>query len=357
VSLRTLITAPIQRPKAMFYFYSPLRTIFDSPRVSDTTSVSTISTTRTNAKTYTLSIPTGANTIRVIVHGRSGSGYTMTVILNIDGVDVASATIDTGGATVVVLDYIGSITPGSRTIRIDYYASTANTVTISAVYIATGIGLTSTTLTTIRSFTVTYQLVRSGDIRYSPGVRVFVFGNRKTTAPLSLTIPEATSITTGRNNLGAGNDNDKAETILAILTGSVTFQEGGEFTVSATLRGNVGASGDTVIITRILARAQLRRETSGVGEVRVYERGVAEYLGRARLVSVPGGVTYTQHNLMVRDVLDRIVYETGFSGAGTDITTFNFKVAVATPIHFALYTSYDSSGEAYLEWVQLVVWG
>jgi len=200
LSLHVPVTAQLPRPKAYFYFYSPLQTVFSSPTVSDTVAVSTTSTTRTTAKTYTLSIPSGANTIRVIVYGRSGPGYTITVILNIDGVDVASATIDTGGATVVVLDYVGSIGPGSHTIRIDYYSSAPNVVSISAVYIATGIGLTSTTPTDLITFSITYQLLRQGDIRYSPGIRVFVFGNRKTTAPISLTIPEATNITVGRRN-------------------------------------------------------------------------------------------------------------------------------------------------------------
>jgi len=357
VSLQVPVVAQLPRPKAYFYFYSPLRTVFSSPTVSDTTAVSTTSTARTTAKTYTLNIPSGANTIRVIVHGKSGSGYTITVILNIDGVDVASATIDTGGATVVVLDYVGSISPGSHTIRIDYYSSAADVVSISAVYIATGIGLTSTTPTTIRSFTVTYQLLRSGDIRYSPGIRVFVWGNRKTTASLTLIIPEATGIIVGRNNLGAGNDNDKAETILAILTGSITLQEGGEFTVSATLRGNVGASGDVVIITRVLARAQLRSEIQYMGEIRVHERGVLEYLGRAILVSVPGGSTDTHHIVVIRDMFGNRLALVDISASGGDVILVNWKTVVVTPIHlFAAYGE-DMWGEAFIQLVQVVVWG
>jgi hypothetical protein len=340
----------------MFYFYSPLRTIFDSPRVSDTTSVSTLSTTRTTAKTYTLSIPSGANTIRVVIYGyvNGATGY---FILNIDGVDVQTATT-TSTSEVIVMDYVGSISPGTRTIRIDYYASASGyTVYVTKVYIATGIGLTSTTPTTIATFTLTYQLLRQGDIRYSPGIRVFVFGNRKTTAPLSLTIPEATGVTIGRNNRGAGNDTTTSETILAIITGSVTLQEGGEFTVSATLRGNVGASGDTVIITRILARAQLRREIAGVGEVRVYERGVCEYAGRAMLVSVPDGTSTTQHVYLRRDIQDRYLAWVVMSGAGADVMSHNFRLPVVTPIHFVASFSEDPLGEAFLEWVQVVVWG
>ena len=355
MSLRTLITAPIQRPKAYFYFYSPLQTVFDSPKVSDTTSVSTSSTTRTTAKTYTLSIPSGANTIRVIVYGYV-TGATGYYILNIDGVDVATAST-TSTSEVIVIDYTGSISPGTRTIRIDYYISaTGSTVNLTKVYIATGIGLTSTTLTTIRSFTVTYQILRQGDIRYSPGVKVFVFGNRKTTAPLTLTIPEATDIVTGRNNLGAGNDNDKAETILAILTGSVTLQEGGEFTLNISLRGGVGATGNVVIITRILARAQLRME-SARGSVRIYERGVAEINSRMRVIPVPGGVTGTHHTVQFFDILDRPLFGLNVGASGSDITVYDIRFPVVNPVDWGVGFGDDGRGETFIEWVQVVVWG
>ena len=355
MSLQIPATAQIQRPKAMFYFYSPLQTIFDSPRVSDTATVSTTSTTRVTLKTYTLSIPTSANMVRVIVYGyvSSYSTYGGSVYVNIDGTDVASVTLITNTAETILIDYIGSISPGTRTIRVDGAAEPGYTLYITKVFIATGIGLTSTTPTTIRSFTVTYQLLRQGDIRYSPGIRVFVWGNRKTTAPLTLTIPEATDITVGRNNLEAGNDNGKAETILAILTGSVTLQEGGEFTVSATLRGNVGASGDIVIITRILARAQLRREHYGVGEVRIHEGGVAEYFAQAIFVSVPGGTSNTAHVMLLRDAIDWII----ISSSGSNVILHNYKVAVVAPVYLTAPFSEDPLGEGFLRWVQLVVVG
>jgi hypothetical protein len=354
MSITIPATAQLARPKAMFYFYSPLQTVFQSPTVSDTTSEHNLSGARRTVKTYTLTIPTGANLIRVVIYGATASGYSMTVILIIDGVEVASTTVDTRGATALLIDYTGSITPGSHTVQVDTITLNGS---ITAVYIATGIGLTSTTPTTIATFTVTYQLLRQGDIRYSPGVRVFVFGNRKTTAPITLTIPEATSVTIGRNNLGAGNDNDKAETILAILTGSVVLQEGGEFTINVSIRGGVGASGDTVIITRILMRAQLRRETGLIGAVGVYERGVVEYAGRALLVSVPGGATSTSHQLILRDIQDRHLLWTLISGGGADVIFYNFRVAVIAPIHFATFLDDDNFGETFLLWVQVVVWG
>jgi hypothetical protein len=358
MSIQIPTIAQLPRPKAYFYFYSPLQTIFDSPRVSDTTAVSTTSTTRVTLKTYTLSTPSGANKIRVVVWGyNSGPSATGNLYLNINGVDVASNTGIGNTTEAVLIDYIGDITAGSLTIRIDGFESSGQTLTVSKVFIATGIELTSTTPTTIATFTLTYQLLRQGDIRYSPGIRVFVFGNRKTTAPLTLTIPEATGITVGRNNLGAGNDNDKAETILAILTGSVTFQEGGEFTVSATLRGAVGATGDTVIITRIQARAQLRRERRELGEVRVYERGVAEYAGRLFVVPVPGGVGGAVHGVHFRDVQDRLLIDPAISGGGSSVVVFNVRVAVVTSAHFATSYDDDAFGETILEWASVVVWG
>jgi hypothetical protein len=355
VSLRTVITAPIQRPKAMFYFYSPLQTVFSSPTVSDTTAVSTSSTTRTTAKTYTLTIPSPGNRIRVIVYGRvTLAPNTMTVYLNIDGVDVASASTDSVVET-IVLDYNGSITPGAHTIRIDFLTGVGRDVYITRVYIATGIGLTSTTLTDLITFSVTYQLLRSGDIRYSPGVRLFIYGNRRTTSTARFEVGSGS--VTGRNQLGAGNDNATAEAFLAILTGSVTLQEGGEFTVSATLRGNIGASGDIVIITRILARAQLRIQGGGFGEVRVYERGVVEYFARALLVSVPGGGAGVQHWFSRRDLQDRFLSWHQISGSGADVVLYNFRIAVVAPVHFTSSFNEDYVGEGFLEWVQLVVWG
>jgi hypothetical protein len=339
----------------MFFFYSPLQTVFQSPTVSDTTAVSTASAARTTVKTYTLGVPAGADRIRVLIYGRVDvAGLRGAVFLSIDNVDVASVTI-TNSVEALVIDYVGSITPGSRTIKIDARNIDGVIVYVTKVYIATGMGLTSTTPTTIATFTLTYQLLRQGDIRYSPGVRVFVFGNRKTTAPISLTIPEVTHVTLGRNYLGAGNDNTTAEVALAVLTGSVTFNEGGEFTISVTLRGNVGASGDVVIITRILARAQLRRESGDVGVVRVYERGVAEYACRALLVS--GFGDFVQHAFSRRDINDRFLTWVGITGSGGDVTAFNFRVPVVAPVHFTSAFDEDYVGGGFFEWVQVVVWG
>jgi hypothetical protein len=363
VSLQVPSTAQLSRPKAYFYFYSPLQTVFSSPTVSDTTQVrlwgtGTGTPVTANAKTYNLSVPPIANKIRIIVYGYIDLGSS-TVYININGTDVFTATFS-NTSEAVIADYVGDIAQTSTpiTVRIDVLRSGAENVSvyITKVFIATGIGVTSTTQTNILSFSVTYQLLRSGDIRYSPGIRVFIFGNRKTTAPLTLTIP-ATGVIVGRNNLGAGDDNDKAETLLAIITGSVTLQEGGEFTVSATLRGNVGASGDIVIITRILARAQLRRETIDIGVVRVYERGVVEYFARALLVLVPGGITSTAHAITRRDIQDRHLAWVPLAGPATDITLHNYRVAVVTPVHFTAAYDDDIFGEAFIEWLQVVVWG
>jgi len=351
MSIQVPVVAQLSRPKAYFYFYSPLQTVFSSPTVSDTTPVVTYSDFRTTLKTYNLTLPSGANRIRVLVYGYTNVS-TGRVYLNIDGVDVASA--DVSASETVVIDYIGSITPGSHVIKVDAHNVTSNSVSITKVYIATGIGLTSTTLSDLITFTVRYQLLRQGDIRYSPGIRVFVYGSRKTTAPARLEV--GSNPITGRNQLEAGNDNNTAEAFLAIVTGSVTLQEGGGFTVSATLRGNVGASGDVVIITRVLARAQLRRESWDLGEVRIYERGVVEYFARALLITVPGGATSTAHVISRGDIQDRRLAWMWIS-PGTDITVINFRIAVVTPVHFSVAYCEEYLGETFLEWVQVVVYG
>jgi hypothetical protein len=352
LSLQVPLTAQLARPKAFFYFYSPLNTILQFPTVSDTTSRTMVAVQRVNIKTYTINVPTGADRMRILIYGyiSTGSG---TVWLNINGTDVQSVTVS-NTTEALLIDYMTPITPGTYTINIDGNPG-GNNLVISKVFIATGMSLTSTTTTTIATFTLTYQILRQGNIRYSPGVRVFVFGNRKTTAPLTLTIPEATSIITGRNNLGAGNDNDKAEIALAVLTGSVTFNEGGEFSISVTLRGNVGAVGDTIIITRIQARAQLRREVNTVGEVRVYERGVVEYACRALLVS--GFGDFVGHAFSRRDIQDRFLAWINISGSGGDVTVFNIRVAVVAPVHFTSAFDEDYVGGGFFEWVQVVVWG
>jgi hypothetical protein len=346
------VSIQLKRPKTYFYFYSPLQTVFSSPTVSDRTVVSTSSRTRVTLKTYSLTLPPGANMIRVIVYGYRDVMIGR-VYLNIDGVDVAS--VDVVSTETLLIDYIGSITPGSHTVKVDAENVTSNTVYITKVYIATGVGVASTTLSDLITFTVWYQLVRSGDIRYSPGVRLFIYGNRKTTANATLQVGSNTIV--GRNQLGVSNDTTTPEVFLAIITGSVALQEGGEFTASVTLRGNVGASGDVVIITRIQARAQLRRETVDVGEVRVYERGVVEYFARALLVSVPGGATDTAHAISRRDIQDRHLVWVYITGSGTDITLTNYRNIVVTPVHFTTVHDEDTRGETFLEWVQLVVVG
>jgi hypothetical protein len=183
---------------------------------------------------------------------------------------------------------------------------------------------------------------------------VFVYGNRKTTA--STTLHVGSSPITGRNQLGAGNDNDKAETFLAIVTGSVTLQEGGEFSLSVTLRGGVGASGDVVVITRIVARVQLRR-LGDIAEVAVFERGVAEYFARGIIVPVPGGAPHTCHSIRINDIANRSLRHVCITGVGTDVTAINYRVAVVAPIHFTFGFSEDWLGEGFLEWVSIVVWG
>ena len=349
------VSIQLQRPKAMFFFYSPLHTVFSAPTVSDTTVAWTTSTVRTTLKTYNLSIPQGANAIRIIVYGQVNGGLGC-YVLNIDGVDVAFAEISSQ-TEVIVIDYTGQISPGARTIRIDCYQVVSGPmVIVSRVYIATGMGFSSTTPATIATITLTYQLLRSGDVRYVPGVRLFIFGNRKTTASMTLTIQEATDIIVGRGSLEAGNDNDKAETFIAIITGRVNLQEGGEFTLNVTLRGAVGASGDLVIITRILARVQLRRFSGSPQSVAIYESGVCEYSARLRLVSVPGGATAIAHRMLMTDLMGRPLTYLAISGSGTDITIYGFKVAVVAPVHFTVDYEDDTAGEGFLEWVQLVVW-
>jgi hypothetical protein len=337
----------------MFYFYSPLQTVFSSPTVSDTTLARSSSSTRVTVKSYSLTVPQGANTIRVIVVGNvtRDSG---TVWVNINGVDVVSRTV-TETTPTRLIDYIGNISPGSLTVMIDASYSGTGEIQIANVFITTGVGVTSTTLSDLITFSVTYQLLRSGDIRYSPGVRLFIYGNRKTTAPTTLQVGSSPLV--GRNQLGAGNDNTVPEVFLAIVTGSVTLQEGGEFTVSATLRGGVGATGDIVIITRIQARAQLRREGGTAGEVRVYERGVVEYFARALAVSVPGGSPGTYQYISQRDIQDTHLVYLNISSGGADVYLYNFKLAIVTPIHFNTFNNEDYYGEAFIAWVSLVVWG
>jgi hypothetical protein len=217
----------------------------------DTTSASTTSTTRVTLKTYTFSVSGVTNKIRVRSMGATGNGIaTGTFILVIDGVD--KATFQTISSTTVLLwDYIGDITTGSHTVRVDGYAGSGDSIFTNDNFIVAGYGIVNTSANPQTILTITsdsYELYVDGAFKYKVGCRWYATGNRKTTATASI-YSNLANETLGTNNLGA---NDDTVNIVNLL-----FRTG-DYASSFTVSGYVGASGDVIIVTGIYLQVCLR---------------------------------------------------------------------------------------------------
>lgn len=309
--------------KKYFYFDAVNKTTTDRLGIkaftkSDTTAVSTTSTTRVTLKTYTYDTTGGLTPrkIRVRVYGRGASGY---FYLRIDGVDVASGSTISGTTTVLVIDYVGDISPGSHTITIDAYtSSTANPAYVDKVYIIDAVAITSTTSVTVGSFSFDpsseYVLSYSGDFKFEVGIRLKVVGYRKTTSTSSLKINNNDLVQT---TLGSGDDGDS---VTGINLGFLTLPLS---TTTITLTGNVGASGDILWIISLIVQVTLRGNqvdsygTSNAWTFIIRERGIGGF--SCRFVSLSG----MTHSMGLKVITkDGNKYE-WVSGSGGDIIVDN----------------------------------
>jgi len=219
---------------------------------NDTTAASTTSGTAVTLKTYTFTSGPNTNYIRIRVYGYVSAG-TGNYAIVINGTSVATGTT-TSTTAALVIEYFGSLTPNtSYTININAYNSTAgDTTAVSQVSINAGFGLTSTTSTTILTITLgtndTYTLKVTGNFVYNVGIRWWAKGNRKTTTAATIQ-SNLVSEVQGAYSPSAADDGD-SNVFLTLRTGN--------YATSFTISGNVGASGDVIIITEIYAQIVLR---------------------------------------------------------------------------------------------------
>ena len=286
-------------------------------KVSDTTSVSTSSTTRTNAKTYTYDTTGGLTPrkIRIRVYGYTGTGTTMYVYINIDGVDVKSGSTTSTSETLVI-DYIGDIGAGAHTIKIDYYSSSGIAAVITKVYIVDSYVVTSTTATTIASVTIDpsaeYVLRYSGGFSFEVGLRCKL----AYTVYRKLSANATISVDGKSGSIAVADDGDSVAGVSGALYDTYALSQN-TFTISA----NVGASGDILWILdlKLYVQVTLRGNqtdvyaTASYWSVLINEIGVV-YLS-ARAVSLSGSSYAVKLFAPTKDGSKQLYV----SGAGTDI--------------------------------------
>jgi len=235
----------------------------------------TTNTTATVVAQYTFTAGAGTNYIRVRVYGYVGSG-TGYYSLIINGTTVAGPVSTTSTTNVLLIEYLGSLTPNtSYTVQVSAYVSGAGaSANVSQVSINAGFGLTSTTSTTILTITLgtndTYTLYANGNFVYNVGIRWWAKGNRKTTTTATI-VSNLVNESQGAYSPTAANDTDN-NVFLQLRTGN--------YATSFTISGNVGATGDVIIITEIYAQITLRGNNAdslgnfGYWELLIKEKGM-----------------------------------------------------------------------------------
>ena len=284
---------------------------------NDTTAATTTSGTAVTLKTYTFTSGPNTNYIRIRVYGYVSAG-TGNYAIVINGTSVATGTT-TSTTAALVIEYFGSLIPNtSYTININAYNSVAgDTTAVSQVSINAGFGLTSTTAVNILTVTLgtndTYTLYANGNFVYTVGIRWWAKGNRKTTATATIQ-SNLVSEAQGYYSPSANDDTDN-NAFLTIRTGN--------YATSFTISGNVGASGDLIIITEIYAQIVLRSinrdslSNYGHWELLIKEKGIMTVT--SRYVTIDGSSQFvTFYNISLNPF--SLVYK---STSGSDITVTN----------------------------------
>jgi hypothetical protein len=325
---------------------------------ADTTQVGTTSTTRVNLKTYTFTSSAKTNKVRIRVwqHGTYTDGYNQgTLYININGTDVKTYISYDGVSRVV--EYIGDLTPNtSYTIKINATCS-SDTYYVDKVYINAGYGLTSTTSVNLVTITLdtantdSYILKSSGNFVFNMGLRWWIRGNRKTTASASFSSTLANEIQ-GVSNLNAGDDGDN-NAFITIRTNNYPGDN-----ASFTISGNVGASGDLIIITGIYAQVLFRGNlTDSLNNANIWfllikEKGFVSWT--QELLSIDGG-SYAN----VINVLTKGGYKQMYaSSTGTDVvSTLSFSSNDSPEICVHIGNNEDSSGKVFCAYVNVIILG
>ena len=250
-------------------------------------------TTATVVAQYTFTSGPNTNYIRVRVYGyvTGGTGYYAVVI---NGTNVSGTVSTTSTSNTLLIEYFGSLTPNtSYTVQITAYNSTANVATyVTQVSINAGFGLTSTTAVNILTVTLgtndTYTLKVTGNFVYQVGIRWWAKGNRKTTATATIVSNLVNEILSHAYSPTAADDTDN-NVLLALRTGN--------YATSFTISGNVGTSGDVIIITEIYAQIILRGNNVdslnnfSQWELLIKEKGMMIVTSRG--VAIDGGSYFT----------------------------------------------------------------
>jgi len=320
---------------------------------NDTTAASTTSGTAVTLKTYTFTSGPNTNYIRIRVYGYVSAG-TGNYAIVINGTSVATGTT-TSTTAALVIEYFGSLTPNtSYTININAYNSTAgDTTAVSQVSINAGFGLTSTTAVNILTVTLgtndTYTLNVTGNFVYKVGIRWWAKGNRKTTTNATIQSNLVNEIQSNTYSPTAANDTDN-NVFLTLRTGN--------YATSFTISGNVGASGDVIIITEIYCQILLRGNNADslnlftIWALIIREKGLVNLT--CRYVSIDGSSNTFGYNTITSNGYFT-VYSTP---TGSDVI-FNTTVNSNNAPENTLMPAYngDNSGLTFMLYLNVIIIG
>ena len=328
----------------------------------DTTQVSTNSTTRVNLKSYTINAGAKINKARIRVYGYTSASVvpdaTATVYVNVNGTDVASKSFTGGTSTSLVLDVFADLTSNaSNTVKIDgYINSSSYTLYITKVVIIYGFSISSTTSTTILTVNLdpnndVYTLKVSGNFVYKIGIRWWIVGNRKTSAQAVFNSNLANEIKSNTYNAKAGDDGDNSNVLFFIATG--------DYATSFTISGNVGASGDVIIITGVYAQIVLRGNnvdsynTFGYWEILIKEKGLMT--ASSRHVTIDGSSISSQFYIITSNGYQK-VYESS-SGSDVNVQTPVFAINDSPEVAYHIGYHEDNVGFSLFLYVNIIILG
>ena len=317
----------------------------------DTTAVMNNTGATATVKTYTFTSSANTNAIRVRVYGSaSSSTLTYTFYLLINGTQVKTGSTSST-SSVLVIDYIGSLTPNTNyTIQVQV----TNGGYVNQVTIIAGFGLTSTTAVNILTINLdpandTYTLNVNGNFVYQVGIRWWAMGNRKTTTTATISSNLVSEIQ-GRYSPTANDDGD-SNVFLTIRTGN--------YATSFTISGNVGASGDVIIITEIYCQIILRgnnRDSLGIfnwWSLLIKEQGIMAVASKH--VTIDGSSQPVTYLLITSNG-----YFAAFtSTAGSDVTLSDliFPANNAPEVVWHVFYGEDGQGTCMFLYVNIAIMG
>jgi len=331
---------------------------------TDTTQVSTTSTIRVNLKSYVFNAMGKVNKARIRIYaytsGTVTPDATATIYINVNGTDVASTSFTGGDASSLRLDVYVDFAPNSRnTINIDgYINSSSYTLYISKVVIIYGFGLSSTTSTAILTVNLdpnndVYTLKTFGNpnIVYKIGIRWWIVGNRKTSAQAVFGSNLANEIKSNKYNASAGDDGDNSNVLFFVATG--------DYATSFTISGNVGASGDMIIITGVYAQIVLKGNnkdsynTFGYWELLIKEKGLMT--ASSRHVTIDGSSQPVSSWIITLNGY-REIYRSS-SSSDISVQTPVFAINDSPEVAYHAYFHEDNYGFCLFLYVNIIILG